>query len=79
MTPRVRADEAVEELRRAVLDLLSSNPQGMTNVDVAKALGLYSPPGKPQRNQVTWWLLRELAETGRIEISTDPRPLYKLK
>lgn len=77
MTPKERSDRAIGELKQAVMDLLDTHPNGLGNAQIAKELGLFSPVGEPQRNQVTWWLLRQLVETGRVTKSNGPRPAYK--
>jgi hypothetical protein len=77
MTPFERTELAIGELERAVMDLLDGHPGGLSNAQIAKELGLFSPVGEPQRNQVTWWLLRKLVETGRVTKTNSPRPLYR--
>ena len=78
MTPKERSDKAVGELKQAVLDLLQAHPQGLGNSQIAKELGLFSSPGSVQRNWVTWWLVSQLVEAGRVTKSNGTRPVYKL-
>ena len=78
MTPKERSDKAIGELKQAVLDVLQAHPQGLGNSQIAKELGLFSPPGSVQRNRVTWWVVSQLVEAGRVTKSNGPRPVYKL-
>lgn len=54
-------------LRKAVRLLLEDNPQGLTNVEIARALGLESPRGTAQKNYLTWTILKQLENEGKLE------------
>jgi hypothetical protein len=76
---RDRAQNGFREISEAVAGLLQLHPNGLRNVEIAKALGLESDSSESQRNYFTWKILAAFVTQGRVEKSNDRRAVYKLK
>lgn len=61
-----RAQMALTILKDSVLDLLTANPQGLSNADVTNALGLHSSYNGGSKNYLAYSILGLLMEEGRI-------------
>jgi len=72
------AQLGLRHITDAVLGLLVDHPEGLSNVQVAEALGLKSSTSGGHRNYVTWSILSALVEEGRVEKTADRRPLYRV-
>jgi hypothetical protein len=66
MTPFETAQRGRKLIEEAIMALLSANPDGLRNFEVAEMLGLASPKGQPQRNRFTWEVLMRLVEQGKV-------------
>ena len=61
-----KAQIGLELLKSAVLELARANPDGVTNSDVAKALGLQSDYMGGSKDYLSWSLLGLLMREGRM-------------
>lgn len=61
-----RAHQGLSLLKDAIVDLVASSPDGLTNRDVAQALSLHSSYGKGAKDYLTWSILGELVKEGRV-------------
>jgi uncharacterized protein len=61
-----KAQIALELLKAAVLELAQANPGGITNSDVAKALGLQSNYAGGSKDYLSWSLLGLLMRDGKM-------------
>jgi hypothetical protein len=55
----------IDAAMKLILDLLSENPDGLTNTQVGLVTGL-NPVIRKQNGYVTWTLLTYLVEQGRV-------------
>lgn len=62
-----KAQIGVALLKEAVLELAKANPEGVTNSDVSKALGLQSDYGGGSKDYLSWSLLGLLMRKGRLK------------
>ena len=60
------AAEGLQQVENAVVELLHRNPQGLRNVQIANLLGLRSGVRGGQRNYLTYSVLGNLLDQGRI-------------
>lgn len=61
-----RAQVALELLKAAVLELAQANPEGITNSDTAKTLGLQSNYLGGSKDYLSWSLLGLLMQEGKM-------------
>jgi len=61
-----KAQVGLELLKSAVLELAQANPNGITNADASKLLGLQSDYGGGSKDYLTWSLLGLLMREGRV-------------
>lgn len=61
-----RTQMALAILKESVLDLLSANPDGLTNSDVTNTLGLHSSYRGGSKNYLAYSILGILMEEGRV-------------
>lgn len=66
-----RAQAGLTQIEDAILELLELNKDGLTNIEIARALGLGTPP--PQQNMLSWELVGRLVRSGRVERSKQGR------
>lgn len=45
-----RTIKAIGELELIIVELIASSPEGLTNAEVAEAMGIKSAPNSPQKN-----------------------------
>ncbi len=62
-----KAQLGLEFLKAAVMELAKANPEGITNADVAKYLGLQSDYGGGSKDYLSYSLLGLLMKEGRME------------
>ena len=72
---RSLAAEGLQQVENAVIELLHRNPQGMRNVQIANLLGLRSGVRGGQRNYLTYSVLGNLLDQGKI-LWDDETKLY---
>ncbi len=60
------AEEGLNQIQDAILELLRHNPQGLRNVDIAEMLNLHSNVRGGRRNYLTYSILGGLLADGRI-------------
>ncbi len=58
----VRAQHAIAELKGEILDLLAANPEGLSNADVGRTLGIYQGHSSGQEGHISRTLLGLLEE-----------------
>lgn len=58
----VRAQHAIAELKGAILDLLAATPEGLSNADVGRTLGIYQGHSSGQEGHISRTLLGLLEE-----------------
>jgi uncharacterized protein len=61
-----KAQIALELLKSAVLELAQANPDGITNADASKILGLQSNYGGGSKDYLSWSVLGLLMREGKI-------------
>ena len=66
MTPREKAQAAVEMLKEAVLEVLCAHPEGLRHVDILTMLDIHSDYLGRQRNYLTWSVVGLLMNAGQI-------------
>jgi len=66
MTPREKAQAAVEKLKEAVLEVLSAHPEGLRHADILKILDIHSDYLGRQRNYLSWSVVGLLMNAGQI-------------
>ena len=64
--PQELAQAGLRQIEEAILGLLDANPQGLRNVDVARALGLSFEFQGNYKNQLTYGVLGGLLDRGAI-------------
>ena len=60
------AQEGLRLIENAILRLLEANPQGLRNFEIAELLGLRSNSSGNQRNYLTYSVLGNLIDEGKI-------------
>ena len=60
------AQEGLQRIEDAVLELLHSNPQGLRNVEIADTLGLHSEVRGGRRNYLSYSVLGGLVDQGKV-------------
>ena len=60
------AQEGLRQIEEAIIRLLTVNPQGLRNVDIADSLGLRSSSRGNQRNYLTYSVLGNLIDEGKV-------------
>ena len=60
------AQEGLKQIEEAILRLLAVNPQGLRNFEIADSLGLRSDSSGNQRNYLTYSVLGNLTEEGKV-------------
>ena len=63
---RLGAQDGLQRVENAVLELLHRNPQGLRNIQIANMLGLRSEARGDQRNYLTYSVLGRLSTQGRV-------------
>ncbi len=69
------AAEGLQQVENAIIELLNRNPQGLRNVQIANLLGLRSRVRGGQRNYLTYSVLGNLLDQGKI-LWDDETKLY---
>lgn len=65
-TAQQKAMTGLRLIEEAILELLSQNPQGLRNVDIARLLGLRSDFRGRQKDYLTYSILGGLLATKRV-------------
>ena len=60
------AQSGLHQIEEALLKLLEVNPQGLRNIEIADSLGLHSSSQGKQRNYLTYSILGNLIEHGKV-------------
>lgn len=72
---RSLAAEGLQQIENAVIELLNRNPQGLRNIQITDLLGLSSGVRGGHRNYLTYSVLGNLLQQGRISWN-DETKLY---
>ena len=64
---REQAEAGLRQIEQAILGLLQQQPEGMTNAQIAKELGIETGAPGEHRNMLSWSVIGRLIRTGRIE------------
>jgi hypothetical protein len=64
--PNEEAQQGLKLIKRAILRILRSAPDGLTNAQIVTALGLDSDYEGKQRNYLSWSVLGILLGEGKI-------------
>ncbi len=79
MTAADKAKEGLVALKAAILDCLAKHPEGISNSQIARELGLESDFQGKQKNYLSWSVLGLLVNEGRVICEKHGRHvLYKL-
>ena len=65
-TAYTMAQVGLRQIEEAILRLLTINPQGLRNIEIAKSLGLRSDFLGSHRNYLTYSVLGKLIEEGKV-------------
>jgi DNA-binding IclR family transcriptional regulator len=60
------AEEGLQQIEDAILELLENNPKGLRNVEIADMLNLHSSVLGGRRNYLTYSILGGLLADGRV-------------
>ncbi len=74
----VRAQHAVAELKGAILDLLADRPEGLTNADIGRTLGIYQGHSSGQEGHISRTLLA-LLEHEQVISQDKTTKLWRLR
>jgi hypothetical protein len=74
----VRAQHAVAELKGSILGLLASHPEGLSNADIGKTLGIYQGHSSGQEGHISRTLLA-LLEKERVVTQDAKSKLWTLR
>lgn len=66
VTAYTMAQAGLHQIEDAILRLLTVNPQGLRNIEIADSLGLRSSSQGNQRNYLTYSILGNLIEEGKV-------------
>ena len=69
MDPRQRAQVGVHLIKEAILEVLRQRRDGMSNAEIATLLDIRSRYGKKSEDFLSWSVLGELMNEGRIRRS----------
>jgi hypothetical protein len=75
---RSKAGQAVGELEKLIVGLLTESPEGLRNIEIATALGLQSAPNSLHKNWLTWSILQRMLGAKLLEVEEGRRPRYRL-
>ena len=78
--PYRKAQRAIADLKSAIHDLLTTNPQGLQNAEIGKRLGIYMGHSGEGRHlgHIPRTLLEVMAADGTVERNADSK-LWTLK
>jgi hypothetical protein len=62
-----KAQEGLRQIEEAIAALLEKHPDGLTNAQVAKALGIETGEPGEHRNMLSWSIIGRLISAGRVE------------
>jgi hypothetical protein len=81
MSPEaVAARQAIKDLEEAIVSLLKRSPDGLTNAEIARELGIETGEPGQHRNMLTWALVGRLERSARVErVQNGRRKLIKAK
>ena len=74
--PHELAQAVLSQIEEAILRLLDVNPQGLRNVDIARALGLSFEFGGKYKNHVTHGILGSLETRGLISRDENSKHFF---
>ena len=66
-SPQGKAQAALAQMEDAVLQLLGKHPEGLTNAEVARSLGIETGEPGEHRNMLSWSIVGRLINSGRVE------------
>jgi len=66
LNTKAKAQEAVRQLREAILEELKNHPEGLRNSDITANLELQSDYQGRQKNYLSWSILGLLVNEGRV-------------
>ena len=66
MAPRDRAQQGVDLIKQAVLDLLAASDSAMTHAQIVNELGIHSDFEGAGRNYLSWSILGMLVNAGQV-------------
>ena len=78
MEPYETAQQGLKHLKQAVIDLLKSHPEGMTNAEIADALGIRSDHNGRNKDYLSFSVLGLLMKSEKVVKTRAKRPTYKL-
>lgn len=77
MNTKEKSIYAVSLLKEAILEVISNNPQGIGNSEVARLLELESDFEGSQKNYLSWSIIGLLVNEGKVKYKKiDSRKLY---
>ena len=74
----VKSQHAIAELKGAVLDLLGSHPNGLSNADIGRTLGIYQGHSSGQEGHISRTLL-ELLQVEGVVAQDKKTKLWRLR
>jgi hypothetical protein len=78
-SPSNKAQAALAHLEEAVVEILRLNPEGMTNAEIARQLGIETGETGEHRNMLSWSIVGRLIHSGKVErVSRGRKRLIRL-
>jgi hypothetical protein len=65
--PEQRAQVGLQQIEEAILALLEQHPEGLTNAEVARSLGIETGEAGEHRNMLSWSIIGRLIGSARVE------------
>ena len=85
MSAKIQAQEGLQFIEAAILQLLGERAYGLTNNEISVELGLESDQGGKQKNYLAWSVLGILMKKNKVSRTSHQRPgenakreIYKL-
>ena len=66
-TAQEQARDGLRQIEDAIVTLLKQHPDGLTNAEIAKTLGIETGESGEHRNMLSWSIIGRLIRSGRVE------------
>jgi hypothetical protein len=67
------AQQGLNLIIDSILNVLTKNPLGLSNVEIARILGLETGKNGNQKNYLTWSILQELLARNQVALTPNPK------
>jgi hypothetical protein len=73
-SPQQQAQAGLQQIEAAILALLAQHPDGLTNAEIAKSLGIETGEPGEHRNMLSWSIVGRLIRCARVKrVKVDGR------